>query len=475
MQWRTSQRIKAGIAFVHSQRATLVLWTVVGLSAPLSVKLYLPGIGTEVIFPAEPLVAFASAWMILQLATQGHIPWAMLRRPVALLGMAWLLIHAFAAGMSHLPLVSWKAAIVQAIYVSTFLLLPLLTGQVQRLFGTAGKYDLAFLLVAGWTVMNQSLTGFDRSGANYASFPFYIDHTIFSAALTFVLIRQFTRTHGVIIDGGPISRKVLMVLLTVAYMLLLLISFSRGAWVGVLVALSVALLFRVGVSWKYPAVAALIGGSILFIERAPLLERMQGHGVVSQEPGAGPVATARSTLNVTTDASNRDRLLRWAAAWRMFLAEPWSGHGPGSYQFVHEDHLTASERARSHSMGVVPDHRTKPAWRLGDSIWMRDTAEASPSSGGSAHSEYLLSLSENGLLGGLWWLLVVVLILRSAQRLFALHPKGLPWGAHHAAAIAIMAYLVHGLFNNFLDDVKIAHLFWPALLGILEGHQREMP
>jgi O-antigen ligase len=43
----------------------------------------------------------------------------------------------------------------------------------------------------------------------------------------------------------------------------------------------------------------------------------------------------KSMTNISTDASNVERINRWKCAWRMFQDKPLMGFGPGTYQFYY--------------------------------------------------------------------------------------------------------------------------------------------
>ena len=78
-------------------------------------------------------------------------------------------------------------------------------------------------------------------------------------------------------------------------------------------------------------------------------------------------------INVV-DASNLERLNRWASAFRMFEEHPVMGCGPGTYQFLYASYQ------RSYQLSTI-----------------------STNSGnrGNAHSEYIGPLTEQGVPGAL--------------------------------------------------------------------------
>ncbi len=89
----------------------------------------------------------------------------------------------------------------------------------------------------------------------------------------------------------------------------------------------------------------------------------------------------QSMTNVSTDASNLERLNRWASAWRMFEERPLLGWGPGTYMFNYASFQKHSET-------------TIISTNYGDA--------------GNAHSEYVGPLCESGVLGMLSFILILI-------------------------------------------------------------------
>ena len=55
----------------------------------------------------------------------------------------------------------------------------------------------------------------------------------------------------------------------------------------------------------------------------------------SHDPQATLVEKSMSVTNLNTDVSNIERLNRWVSALRMFEERPFTGFGPGTYQFTY--------------------------------------------------------------------------------------------------------------------------------------------
>jgi putative inorganic carbon (HCO3(-)) transporter len=142
-----------------------------------------------------------------------------------------------------------------------------------------------------------------------------------------------------------------------------------------------------------------------------------------------------SAANVTTDASNLERINRWSCAIAMFQERPIVGFGPGTYAF---------EYARFQE----PENLTIISTNFGD--------------GGNAHSEYLGPLAEMGFMG---LILVLTLIAAIFYKGITLYNR---WPSEKremkvlilAMILALVTYFVHGILNNYLDTDKAAIPIW---------------
>jgi O-antigen ligase len=158
----------------------------------------------------------------------------------------------------------------------------------------------------------------------------------------------------------------------------------------------------------------------------------------------------QSATNVTTDASNLERINRWSCALEMYAERPMMGFGPGTYSF---------EYARFQD----PENLTIISTNFGNM--------------GNAHSEYLGPLAETGTIGFLSVLLLVAAIFYKSITLY------LKWPAEDkefrtlilAMILSLTTYFVHGILNNFLDTDKAAVPIWGmcAAMIALEIQLRE--
>jgi O-antigen ligase len=199
-----------------------------------------------------------------------------------------------------------------------------------------------------------------------------------------------------------------------------LLSLSRGAWLGQAAACSVLLALGSPRSRRYLLAGtvallllALLGG--LGLLPPALADRL---GVVAEYFGPFDVRTVELT---SENWSVVERMAHWQAAWYMFLDRPWLGIGPGNYAALYEKYY------------------------LGD--WLDPL--------GHAHNYYLNLAAETGLAGLLAFLLVLGLAVRAA--LHGLACEDAFWRAVGLGTLGVLlAVAVHSSFDNlFVHGVSV--------------------
>lgn len=445
--------------------ACLLVITVV--CVPFSVKLYGRAIDLEVIFPAEPLIAVAALLGLVKRVGRGTgslRKW--MRSPIVVCVL--LLCTALAVSMlfSDAPLVSMKALVVKCVYVFVFFYMMLdlpLTGR-WSMWSLLLCHALAVFPVMLYSFAGQLEGGLDRASAGFVSYPFYVDHTIFSAALVFAACTFGGGVHGSAQAGWGNGRAVFWSTLMATVLIAVLLAYSRGAWLSVAVAVGGALVLLAwhhGLPRAFIGVVGLVG--VVVAAMVVVLAGTYRSPVSSSLHRSGLGATLASMTNTTTDPSNRERLNRWGCAWRMFKDHPITGTGIGTFQFRFLAYQQPDERSPismpdSADVRHLADHLAG-----GNRFVVRPRSVDMQYSGGSAHNEYLLALSESGMLAGSALCALVLAALYTGWRAIRYVNPGYEGSVVFAATIGVLAYGVHGCFNNFLDDCKIALPFWLSL------------
>jgi O-antigen ligase len=192
--------------------------------------------------------------------------------------------------------------------------------------------------------------------------------------------------------------------------------------------------------------ALVIGVGLFFMFRFQFLDKLEKN---KQDSSTDFIEHVQSISNISSDASNLERINRWAAAIRLFEERPIFGWGPGTYQFVYAPYQRAKEK-------------TIISTNYGDM--------------GNAHSEYIGPMSESGILGMLTFLGIVVTVIMTAMRVYRRAGSKEVKLLSLMIMLGLVSYYVHGVMNNFLDSDKASVPFWgfTAILVALDiYHSKE--
>ncbi|MCL2131516.1 MAG: O-antigen ligase family protein, partial [Lentimicrobiaceae bacterium] len=207
----------------------------------------------------------------------------------------------------------------------------------------------------------------------------------------------------------------------------LYLSYSRAAWLSVIVAAGVAGLMLLKIRMRVVAVFSLVLIGLFFAFKADILNELNKNTQESSSNNFGK--HVQSITNISSDASNVERLGRWAAVFGMFNEKPLCGFGPGTYQFQYAPYQ-------------------KPAYRT--------IITTNAGTGGNAHSEYLGPLAESGVFGTLSVLLLLVAVFGTGIHTYRKAKNQELKMLVLLSVLALTTYYFHGILNNFLDTEKLA-------------------
>ena len=317
---------------------------------------------------------------------------------------------------------------------SCYIIIPHLFQNRKNIINFVLAYAVALAIVVCYTTISHARFNFDEKIADWIVSPFYNDHTAYGAALamfipvmvSFWFLKSVSR-----------NLKILSIILFCMFMLAIVLSFARAGWGSLAVALAILLTLWLKIKFRtlFITFFTLIGLFLAFQTEIIMILNKN-----NQDAKGGFANNIESMLNISTEASNLERLNRWSCAIRMWQDKPVFGWGPGTYMFKYAPYqLSRDLTIISTNFGTV----------------------------GNAHSEYLGPLSEQGILG-----LVVVIILlfyvtsmgyRLAYSLEDHDDRILCIGLF----LGIMTYFVHGFINNFLDTDKLSLPFWAFLAALV--------
>jgi putative inorganic carbon (HCO3(-)) transporter len=395
---------------------------------PLAINLqHLEG-GLGLSLPTEPIIFGIMLIFILKQFHQSTIDKDVMRHPITIaiiINLIWILITCITSDM---PIVSLKFLVSRLWFVIVFYLIGT---QLFKKYSTIKKfswlYIVSFTLIIFYTLYNHYLLGFEEKPANYVMSPFYNDHTVYGAmlAMFFPVLLFFTMN-----KKYSASIKLGAVVLLLIYIVALIFSYTRAAWVSLAVALVAYVLLLLHIKFRTILIALVGVSSVMLIYQTEIKMKLETN---RQDASADFDKHIQSISNVSTDASNLERLNRWSAAFRMFSERPIFGWGPGTYAFEYAPFQHANEKT------IISTNR-------GDR--------------GNAHSEYIGPLSESGVLGLVTFVIIILCVLSTGFRLYYTIKDNETKKLVLVTLLGFITYIVHGGLNNFLDTDKASVPFW---------------
>ena len=404
---------------------------VVVFFAPLSIPLHevMPGFGFDMYLPTEPLLFGLLILFVLKILQERTFDQNILLHPISLviyLNLFWILITSITSTM---PSVSFKFLLARIWFVVVlFFMTAKLFSEGKNMEKYVWLYVIPLMIVIFYSTYRHLGYGlWDKQAAHFVVSPFYNDHTSYGAAtafyLPFLVMFVFNKRFSKQIHLFSIAAFAVVILGFI-------LSYSRAAWLSILVTIGVWIIILLKIRFK-PLFLTFIGLIALFFAfQTQILMKLESN---SHQSSANMMTHISSMSNISTDASNLERINRWSCAIRMFADKPVFGFGPGTYMFQYASYQLNKDR-------------TIISTNAGD--------------GGNAHSEYLGPLSESGVMGLLTFLLLIGVVIYTAVNTYTRVKDPRLKQIVLAALLGLITYYVHGLLNNFLDTDKLSVPFW---------------
>ncbi len=381
--------------------------------------------------PTEPLLF---GLMLLLVAAEIKTPFLnkeIWKSPIIHAVLFYLLVVIITAITSSHPMVSFKFLLARLWFI-----IPILIFGTHFFQKEKNRMQFLWLFVIAtciailYSLAHHSMYGFGEKEGHWVMWPLFKDHTIYGAIvaliLPIVIALYFSEKHS------PLTQAILITLITIV-LIGLYYSYTRAAWLSIICAAIVCLIVYYRVNFKILAGIGIVALIVVFFKwdqiQIELGRNKYEHTTESFDE------RLQSATNVTTDASNLERINRWSCAIAMFEQRPIFGYGPGTYAF-------------EYAPFQEPENLTIISTNFGDM--------------GNAHSEYLAALSEMGVMGLVSFIGIVVAIFFSMITLYNKLP--LSETKNRVLVMGMIAatttYFVHAFLNNFLDTDKAAVPIW---------------
>jgi len=413
-------------AFFAMDKLLMVIVFLTPFSIPLT-ELF-PTLSFDMALPTEPLLFGLLLIFLFKQALEHSYDKRILRHPVSIaiyIYLFWLFITAITSTMVW---VSFKFLFAKIWFIIGFyFVLLLLLKDYKKISRFFWAYIIPLTAVILITLIKHSGYGFDQHSAHFVMKPFFNDHTSYGAALAMFL--------PILIGLLSLNKekrylKYVIYAIVGLFVLAIVLSYTRAAWVSLVGALGVYLIIRLKINYKWVLTGFGIVLALFFIYKTDILIELEQNKTDSSSDFKDHV---KSISNVATDASNKERINRWNCAIRMFKEKPLLGWGPGTYQFQYAPFQKSYEK-------------TIISTNAGDM--------------GNAHSEYLGPLSESGLPGMLSLLGLIFTVIIVAYRRYKLTKDKETRALLLMALTGLVTYFIHGLLNNFLDTDKASVPYW---------------
>ena len=420
-----------------------LLLTLIAFLTPMSTSLQELGIhnpiGLEMSLPTEPLLfgLMFIAW--IKMFSDKELFKNLYKHPISIaiiVYLVWLLITTIS---SSVPMASIKLLITRLWFISSFYLLAYSWFQENKNIHRFVKaYLLGLCLVAIYTIVIHATKGFEHEAAHWVMSPFFKDHTSYGMALALILPFGFYMRKWASKDKISALFTVVLAILILATVL----SYTRAAWLSLIVAACVFVIMKLRIRFSLLFSGIAIFTSLLCVFQSDILMALEKN---SQDSSDSFMEHVESMFNISTDASNLERINRWKSAIRLFEERPHVGWGAGTYQFNYAPYQNHFEKS---------------------------IISTNAGNMGNAHSEYLSVLAETGWPGLLIFLVLIVMIFTKGIVLYhKLEDKQEQWMLM-ACILGLTTYFTHAFLNNFLDMDKASVPIWAFVAIIVVLDQR---
>lgn len=416
------------LLYVFSLDKVLLL---ISLLTPLSINIETAAGGLAVSLPVEPLLAGVLVLFIARYIYDRKFDIKITSHPISIVIYIMFIWMCITTITSEMPVVSLKFMLSRLWFiVPSYFLCALLFKNPKNINRFIWLYIAGLIIVVFYTIINHAMHGFDGDTAHWVMTPFYNDHTAYGAVLAIYIILCAAYLFMPNLNKNKrIAVAIVLFLLLVAIVL----SFCRASWISIIAALGVLTCVLLKIKFKYIAAISTVLIVLFFSFQQQIFDSLSKN---DQDASGNIVENIQSMTNISTDASNLERINRWNSAIRMFKERPLVGWGPGTYQFFYAPFQESK-------------NKTIISTNSGDM--------------GNAHSEYIGALAEQGVPGSLIVVSLVIVFMYCGLMTYRKAQNKESKILVLAATLALLGYFVHGTLNNFLDTDKLAVPVWSCM------------
>ncbi|MEM4326410.1 MAG: O-antigen ligase family protein, partial [Candidatus Pacearchaeota archaeon] len=301
------------------------LWYLGFLGMPISLQLH-ELVGTaSLTVPSDLIVAGFSLLLLIKSPSYKEDFQKIFSHPITVAFTLYFIWMCITSLFAELPVVALKFTLNTYWYASTYFFWTILflKNNKKDFYNWLYIILLPICFVVIFTMIKHGLRGFTRQSSYYIMQPFYKEHTAYAASIAVLIPFYYILS----IYGN--FQKWAKVLFFTAFTILflgLITSYTRGAWLGLLMAIITFWSLRF---WGFtrviiPFSLPIIAGILIFFGADVFFSFSNTGNTASQ----GLTKHLKSIVNLRTDESNKERINRWVAARGMLEDRPLTGFGP---------------------------------------------------------------------------------------------------------------------------------------------------
>jgi O-antigen ligase len=438
----TQQYLVIGIPFVFlifyaGWQNRNIVFLLLLFTLPLSFEYsFSSSLGTDI--PDELLMVFVSGLFI---AYWVYSPKAVspkaLQHPLLLLlliSFGWIIITVL---FSTQPIISLKFLLAKSWYVGAFVLAPLIIFREKKFIRIAAATIAgSMFLIAVIALVRHYNYGFRFANINDAVYPFFRNHVNYSAMLVCTMPILF----AFFAAGKTKNQKLIMASVIVIALTALVFSYSRGAWLALIIGLLAYWLIknRLLLYAFIISIIILISSMLWLKSNDHYLQYTNDYKTTIFHKDFAEHLIATYKLK---DVSTAERFYRWIAGVRMIKDNWLTGYGPNTFYYNYKGY-------------AVPAFKT----------WVSDNKDHS-----TVHNYFLLTTIEQGIPGLLFLITLFGTMLYYAQYLYHRIKDIFYKTTVITAGVIITMIIVVNFLSDLIETDKIGSLFFlciPTLIVI---------
>ena len=414
------------------------------MSLPLSWELEL-GNGFATNMPSEPLMIISMGLaMLFLLKNMNRIDARLLLHPMSLLLLimyAWCWITAF---FSENVIISLKFCLAKTWYIFAFYVMSIIVlrqaHRIDRMIKVVLYPLVAVVLII---LVRHSQEGFSFEAANFVMAPFFRNHVSSAAFMSIFLpfVIYLLATSRLFLQRAFYVLAILLLIGGIYF------SYTRAAHISVIVSLFTYFIFR----WKLMKWCVVFG---LIASLFGLVSVVQDNKYLDYAPEFETTVSHSSFEDLVDatyqgkDISTMERVYRWVAGFHMIKDKPVLGFGPGSFYNNYQSY-------------TVTNFRT----------YVSDNPERS-----GVHCYYLMTWIEQGLIGLLLFLSLLVYALLKTEAMFHRAGTFKEKALILAVGMSLVVITLFQLINDQIETDKVGSIFFInlALVFLMDMRQRKV-